>query len=458
MATTYTRPSDWLTMPTVALSAQTFVGLFAVRNNDSNYVALRATTSTGNYQVDWGDGTVTTHASNTIAEYLYTYSAISESTLSSKGYKQTLIRVTPVTGNILTFSTNVSHSALGVAIAKKVTWLEYHINLPNLSNFGLAISPSGVNARPNWLEKVTMSNIGGLTVFNSIFANLIGLKQVNITAPTTGITEANSMFNGCTSLISVNLFNTSNVTTATQMFNGCTSLEEIPNFNFSKMIAAGAMLQGCGKLKTVPALDMRLCQGFSFFLYQCYSLTEIGLIDTRSGTDFSNFALQCNKLRTVANLNMSAATNTTSAFGACTSLDSFPAITLGNTNCNLTGFFNNTNMMKNVGNMDVSKAINFTNFFNGNYSLRTLPALNLNAGTTLTGIVSPVMARAPFTNVRASLSLTNKNLGRLSIIEVFNGLASGVTSRTIAVSANPGFAALTAADRLIATAKGWTIA
>jgi hypothetical protein len=68
------------------------------------------------------------------------------------------------------------------------------------------------------------------------------------------------------------------------------------------------------------------------------------------------------------------------------------------------------------------------------------------------------MARAPFINVRASLSLANKNLGRAMIVEVFNGLASGVTSKTITVSANPGYLSLTGAERLIATAKGWTIA
>ena len=107
--------------------------------------------------------------------------------------------------------------------------------------------------------------------------------------------------------------------------------------------------------------------------------------------------------------------------------------------------------------MDVSKAVNFTNFFAGNQSLRTLPALNLNAATTL-GIASPAAAKAPFINVRASHSLSGRSFGRLSIIEVFNGLASGVTSKTITVSGNPGFAALTSADRLIATAKGWTIA
>ena len=81
MATIYTRPSDWLTMPTVASGSQAFVGLFAVLNTDSNYVALKAVTSTGSYQVDWGDGNITTHASNTNAEYKYTYSGISDSTL-----------------------------------------------------------------------------------------------------------------------------------------------------------------------------------------------------------------------------------------------------------------------------------------------------------------------------------------------------------------------------------------
>ena len=455
MATTYTRPSDWLTMPTIASSAQTFVGLFAVNNHDSNYVAVKAVTSTGNYQVNWGDGTVTTHASNTQAEYLYTYSAIGDSTLCSRGYKQVLITVTPVTGNITTFLTNLTHSAVGTY--KMVTWLEQVINLPYLAyGSSLAIAPTVGNQKSNWLEKVTISSIGSLW-FNSLFRGLTGLKQVNITANAASVTDAFAMFAGCTSLISVNLFNTSNVTNAQQMFDGCSSLEQIPNFNFSKVTQGGSMFQNCYKIKTIPALDMRLCPDFGYMFYNCYSLTEIGLMDTRSATSFNNFAYICTKLRTVANLNMSKATSATNAFAQCPSLDNFPAITLGTASCNLTQFFNGSSMLKKVGDMDVSKAVNFTNFFGGNQSLRTMPALNLNAATTL-GIASPAAAKAPFINVRASLSLSGRSFGRLSIIEVFNGLASGVTSKTITVSANPGFAALTAADRLIATAKGWTIA
>jgi hypothetical protein len=49
-------------------------------------------------------------------------------------------------------------------------------------------------------------------------------------------------------------------------------------------------------------------------------------------------------------------------------------------------------------------------------------------------------------------------LSRTAILDIFNGLASGVTSKTITVSGNPGFGALSVAERAIATGKGWTIA
>ena len=457
MATTYTRPSDWLAMPVVATSSQTFVGLFAVRNNESNYVALRVTTSTGNYQVDWGDGTITTHASNTTAEYLYTYSAISDYTLCSRGYKQALVIVTPVTGNITVLNTNIGHSVLGTTVVKQVKWLEYLINLPSLTS--LSISPTGNNPRPNWLEKVTISHLGSLTSLQSTFSSLFGLKAVNITASTTGITSTTNMFMYCYSLISVNLFNTSNVTLANGMFNTCTNgLEQVPNFNLSKSVSANSMFANCLNLKTVPALDLRLATDFSSMLTSCGSLTEIPLIDTRSGTNFTNFASGCAKLKTVANLDMSKAINATSAFQSCRILDNFPAIVVGNTNCILTSFFYSCDALKKVGDIDVSKAITFSNFFNGSSALRTLPALNLNSGTTLTSMVNGVIARAPFINVRASLSVANKNLGRTMIVELFNGLASGVSSKTITVSANPGYTSLTTAERAIATTKGWTIA
>ena len=95
------RPTDWLPMPTnITETDQIFVGLHAVIENSDNYCAFSFTTSAGQYRVDWGDGNITLHNSGTIAQYQYNYAAISNSTLSSRGYKQVIIKVTPVSGNL----------------------------------------------------------------------------------------------------------------------------------------------------------------------------------------------------------------------------------------------------------------------------------------------------------------------------------------------------------------------
>jgi hypothetical protein len=96
------RPEDWLPMPLGITSAdQIFVGLHAVFPEGQNYCAFRFTTSAGQYQVDWGDGTITLHNSNTNAEKDFDYATISDSTLTSRGYKQSIIVVTAVSGNLL---------------------------------------------------------------------------------------------------------------------------------------------------------------------------------------------------------------------------------------------------------------------------------------------------------------------------------------------------------------------
>ena len=72
---TWRRPEDWLPMPVgITSSDQTFVGLHAIFENGDNYVSFRFTTSTGQYQVDWGDGTIELVNSNVAAEHQYDYS------------------------------------------------------------------------------------------------------------------------------------------------------------------------------------------------------------------------------------------------------------------------------------------------------------------------------------------------------------------------------------------------
>ena len=202
----WVRPSDWLSMPTNITSAdQIFVGLHAVIENSDNYCAFSFTTSTGQYQVDWGDGTVTLHNSNTIAQKNYDYASISNSTICSRGYKQVIIKVTPVSGNLLTCNFQqrfVTTPAQNQAYSSG--FLECILSMPNASSGG-SITFGGITIRHAYCEKVDIKTIGNAT------------SMIN-------------MFYNCYSLQSVPLFNTINVTNMAYMFQNCVSLNFIPAF------------------------------------------------------------------------------------------------------------------------------------------------------------------------------------------------------------------------------------
>jgi surface protein len=230
----WTRPADWLALNGATGSTEQFTGLLAITNDDSNYVTLA---TSGNYTVDWGDGTITNHVGGAIAEKKYDYSAISDSTLCSRGYKQVVVKLTGT--NITGLYTNRPHSALSGTTNVLYTWLEYHVNLPNCTLVQLNRGSYTNGAYQTWVEKVTLNKLASnYASFNYQFASFYSLQEVVINATTTGVTSATQMFQDCYYLKSVPLFDTSNVTNITSMFANCYSLETIPSFNFGSVITA----------------------------------------------------------------------------------------------------------------------------------------------------------------------------------------------------------------------------
>jgi len=452
----WTRPSDWLALNAPTDNTEQFTGLLAITNDDSNYVTLGAS-SVNNYTVDWGDGTVTTHAGGTIAYYKYEYSAISESTLCSRGYKQVVVKLTGT--NITSLFTNRPHTALASATNILYTWLEYHINLPNCTS--LAMNKTGITngAYQTWVEKVTLNKLGSISSFNSIFNLFYSLQEVIINATTTSVTVTTSMFNGCWSLKSVPLFDTSNVISANNMFDSCYVLETIPSFNFSAVTNGSGMFIGCYSLTSVPALNLGNATTLYGLFQGCNNLTTIAGLTTTKCAEFSFMFTNCYSLETVPLFDTSKATAVLSMFSSCQTLTEIPAFDTSLV-YQFSSMFIACYSLKSIPLLNTEKGTTFTQMFSQCLSLDELPALNLTAGTTFTNMFSATngITKAPFINIRNTFSFANQMLSRTAIVELFNGLASGVTSKTITVSGNPGFAALTAADRLIATAKGWTIA
>jgi hypothetical protein len=373
----WVKPTDWLTMP--AIGTQEFIGLLAVTDDESNHIALLCA---GAYTVDWGDGVIENVASNTKAQHTYTYSAISEGTLTTRGYKQVLVRVTPQAGQNLTkIDLNQQNSIL--AKLHTVSWLDLHYNGANITS--IAYGGGGGLVSFHMVERVRINALGAITTFASLFSYLFsGLQTVTITG-STSVTNFSFMFFGCNSLKYVDL-NVSAGNNFDSAFSGCNSLQKAPllNFKTTGTIICTSMFGGCKSLREVPLINTIAVTAVNFMFANCSSLQSIPLINTQSVTNFASFTAQCD-LQQLPNLNTSAGTD-------------------------------------------------FNNMIGGNS-----------------------IAKAAFQGTRYSISYSGKCLSRNAIVDIFNGLGTAVGTPTVNVSSNPGRAALTSAEILIATSKGWTV-
>ena len=289
----WVRPSDWLPMPANITSAdQIFVGLHAVFESGQNYCAFLFATSTGQYQVDWGDGTVTLHNSNTIAQKNYDYASISNSTICSRGYKQVIIKVTPVSGNLLTCNFQqrfVTTPAQNQAYSSG--FLECILSMPNATS----ITFGGTTIRHSYVERFDVKTIGNVTNIQVMFFYCLSLQSIPL-FNTQNVTNMNSMFFYCLSLQSVPLFNTQNVTIMYRMFYNCLSLQSVPLFNTQNVITMESMFNGCSSLQSVPLFNTQNVTAMQQMFQNCVSLNFIPNFNTTLVTNFTSFATGCNSL------------------------------------------------------------------------------------------------------------------------------------------------------------------
>ena len=423
-ADAWVRPTDWLAMPTIG--TQEFIGLLAITDDESNHIALLCA---GNYTVDWGDGVTENVATGVKAQHSYTYSAISSGTLSTRGYKQVLVRVTPQVGQYLT-TVNLQQQNSIIAKAYGTGWLDISVNGANITTLTLG----GSTVRQSLCERVSIGSIGTITNFTNFFSNFTSLQSIPL------------------------IFNTASGTTFTSMFANCYSLKTIPLINTGLGTTFTNMFLSCYSLQLVPLLNLASGQNFSFMFSGCSSLTSIPLFNTASGTNFNNMFSNCSSLITIPLVNTGLGTNFQQMFDGCRKLQSMPLLnTILGTNFSF--MFNACNSLITVPLFNTIAGISFNFMFTSCYSLQLLPNLNTIAGTNFSDMLTDCfsLAKAAFQGTKYNISYPNMCLSQTEIVNIFNGLGT-VVARTITISNNPGYAGLTAAERLIATNKGFTIA
>ena len=149
---------------------------------------------------------------------------------SLRGYKQVIIKVTPVSGNLL--GCNFQQRFVTTPVQNQAYssgFLECILSMPNASS-GQSITFGGSTIRHAYCEKVDIKTIGNATSMSNMFSACNSLQSVP-PFNTTNVTNMSSMFTSCYLPQSVPLFNTSNVTNMAYMFFGCYSLKSVPLFN-----------------------------------------------------------------------------------------------------------------------------------------------------------------------------------------------------------------------------------
>jgi len=410
----WVRPADWLPMPTVTAAENTFVGLHAVIENGDNYCAFLFTTSTGQYRVDWGDGTVTLNNSNTIAQKQYDYASISNSTLSSRGYKQVIITVTAVSGVLRIMDLQRRFVTSPIQNQNYTTgFLDCILSMPNAS-VGQSVYIGGTTVSHRYVERFDIKTMGGNNRTSNFFFNFFALQSVPLFNMST-VQLADSMFLNCRSLKKVPLFNTQSVTTMFQFFNTCSSLESVPLFNTSNVTNMNGMFTACTNLKSIPLFNTQSAVNMQSMFVNCNVLQEVPLLNTANVTNMQNMFQQCNSLIKAPLLNTSKVTNMLGMFAGCLSLSYLP---------------NYTTLITTTSGTDFATICETCNSLNR---------------------CEMIFSRA--------VQFNNAQLSRTALIEIFTNLVdrTATTSATINIFGNWGASALTSADRLIATSKNWVI-
>jgi hypothetical protein len=235
--------------------------------------------------VDWGDGSSPVNvASNTTAEYNYSYAAAGLGAVTSRGYKTAIVTVTPQAGQTLSaIDLSLKHTQTGLVNGHSSQWLDM---------------------------RLAMNNVGTVTTFNSFWLHRL-LERFEWVGGSSVQTNFQAFLNSCPSLQSVPLFDTSSGTNFSSFLATCPSLQSVPLFDTSSGTNFQAFLQDCPSLQSVPLFDTSSGTSFASFLQGCISLQSVPLFDTSSGTNFQSFLRACPSLQSVPLFDISSGT----AFG-----------------------------------------------------------------------------------------------------------------------------------------------
>lgn len=318
----YQRPADWLPLP--AAEAQSVKILKAVADQTENYTRLRMQTNTGTYQVDWGDGVVETFNSLAFASHNYDFNnSALDGTLTTRGYKQAIISITPTSGTFNYAQLGVREVSPSGLQQYNSGFLDMNINLPNLG-VGANLIIGGNAVRHASLERVNITSWGNINSLADLFFGCSRLQSLNETEwNMANITNVSNIFRSCAAISKLNCtnWNISGITNLSNAFLACNGLVSFKapsgNINTTSLVN---LFNSCYALEELDlsGWNVSAVQNMNGIFGSCFSLRYLNLTgwDTSAVTNATNMFSACYALEKIPALNLSAVTTLTSA-GFC---------------------------------------------------------------------------------------------------------------------------------------------
>ncbi|MEO5366097.1 MAG: BspA family leucine-rich repeat surface protein [Magnetococcus sp. WYHC-3] len=326
------RPTQWRQGPSVSAGEQKIVITNAVYDTDNNFTAF---TMSGNFAVDWGDGTTGAFSSLTTASKNYdktTYAGLTSDVF--RGYKTLNIVITPQVGANFNgqFNFALKHPQSGLQSYYSNGYLEIIMSAP-FATGPLTVSDTTFNNRSasRLLEHFKWIGDSNLTSIGAAFIGCFNLKIISEFPSTARCADFQSLFHSCQNLewIPPSICETQNATNLSFMFYLCSRIKKVPGtLNTSKCTAMTQLFQDCIFLKRIPEINTSKVTSTSLqgLFAGCVSLDEIpGVIDAGSATSLANLFNSCRSLKYFPKvINTGNITNFSSMYLACQNLETVP--------------------------------------------------------------------------------------------------------------------------------------
>lgn len=390
----YVRNPELLELPQLVDGDEEVLMLVKVFEEGENWLTFRCR---GAYEVDWGDGDVTTHNDNTQCYKSINWSGVSDTTLTSTGYRQAIVRVTPQAGQQLT-----SFDGLEAITEDPI--------FPNSSVVSV---------------KMAGQNFTTLTNAFSSWYNLEDFEFVGTHNPT----AMSSMFVGCVNLKKIYQLNTSSATNLSSFCSGCWNLLEVPPLNLDSCTSFNTAFFGCVNLTYLEPIDLSnspltsLNQSFR----QCRMISRLPVKNTENITNFQYTFSEMENLTSIEGISFAAATTLNLTFSGCFNIERItPLAWPSNYTGTLNGTFQNCYRLKDITPFQTSGVTNMAITFNGCRKLQDLSWADMSSVTVANGTLRnaysikkpPVNFNPNFTN---SLNQANYlNTGARNFIDFPN--------------------------------------